>query len=170
VVRREEQADLLRGLGARHVCNSTAPDYAQQLAHALDRTGARIAFDAIGGGETAAMLLAAMESAAAARMTSFDPYGSAEMKRVYLYGRLDPSDTRIPRGAYGLQWSIEGWAMPPVLERAGEARRAELMARIAHGLDGTFASDFHAEIGLAQMLDPRVLQHVARHETAGSTS
>ena len=167
VVRHEEQVELLRAIGARHVFNSNAPDYEKQLQRALAQTGARVAFDAVGGGDTASTLLSVMEAAAAARMGTFDPYGSSEMKRVYIYGRLDASDTRIPRGVYGLRWSVEGWAMPPVLERAGEARKAELMSRISDGLDGTFASSFHAEISLAQMLDPQILREIARHATGG---
>jgi hypothetical protein len=87
------------------------------------------------------------------------------MKRVYIYGRLDGSATRIPRGAYGLRWSVEGWAMPQVLERAGEARKAELMSRISQGLDATFASSFGAEISLSQMLDAPVLREIALHRT-----
>lgn len=167
IVRSEQQVEMLRAMGAQHVCNSSSPYYGHQLAAALAATGARVAFDAIGGGTQASVLLAAMEKAAVADMGNHAPYGSAEMKRVYLYGRLDPSDTVIPRGAYGMCWSVEGWAMPPVLDRAGSARKAELMQRIAVNLDSTFATVFGHEITLTQILEPDVMRAYCRHATGG---
>ena len=53
IVRKSEQEDLLRGLGATHVCNSTSPTFTDDLTAALIDTGATIAFDAIGGGKVA---------------------------------------------------------------------------------------------------------------------
>lgn len=167
IVRRKEQAELLTALGAEHVCDISAPDFSERLAHALAVTGARVAFDAIGGGETASILLEAMEAAAAGRMNGFGAYGSSEMKRVYLYGRLDRQPTIIPPGSYGMRWSIEGWAMPPVLDRAGEHRRAALLKRIAEGLDTTFGCSFGGEVTLSQMLEPSVVQNLARQRTGG---
>ncbi|MEW9856547.1 zinc-binding dehydrogenase [Novosphingobium sp. M1R2S20] len=167
IVRRPEQVDLLRALGADHVCDSSASDFRAQLARALAETGARVAFDAIGGGDMASTLLEAMEEAAVGQMADFNAYGSPDMKRVYLYGRLDSGVTVIPRGPYGLLWSLEGWSMPPILERAGEGRTADLRRRIAEGLSTTFTTAFGSEITLPQMLDPAVVQRFARHETAG---
>ena len=133
----------------------------------MPRPGARVAFDAIGGGDTASGLVAAMESAAVSRAGNGNAYGSSEKKSVYFYGRLDPSETVIPRAAYGMRWSIEGWAMPPILGQAGEARRGELMQRIAARLDSTFACHFGVEIPLAQMLDPATMQAYSRQTTGG---
>src|ERR1700688_1298120 len=49
IVRKQEQEDLLKKLGARHICNSSSPAFMQDLTKALTETGATIAFDAIGG-------------------------------------------------------------------------------------------------------------------------
>lgn len=152
VVRRREQVELLRSIGATHVCNSSVPTFAEDLAQAVSETGATMAFDAIGGGAMASALLAAMEKAAAGRMPSFSPYGSAEMKRVYLYGHLDPSATILPRAGYGMLWSVEGWAMPPILERAGRERTLELTQRVARNLKTTFASGYGMRLSLAEAL------------------
>jgi len=54
VVRSEEQAKLLRSLGARYVCNSSEPSFVPDLTEAFAATGATIAFDAIGGGRSPA--------------------------------------------------------------------------------------------------------------------
>src|SRR6202012_4377534 len=63
IVRSGEQAELLRKLGARHVVDSTAPDFMDSLTNALTETGATIAFDAIGGGRLSGQILTAMEAA-----------------------------------------------------------------------------------------------------------
>src|SRR4029077_7442789 len=51
IVRSQEQADLLRTLGAKHVVDSSSPGFMEDLTEALADTGATIAFDAIGGGK-----------------------------------------------------------------------------------------------------------------------
>ena len=53
IVRSKEQADILRKIGAKHVVDSTAPSFMDDLTNALVETGATIAFDAIGGGKLA---------------------------------------------------------------------------------------------------------------------
>src|SRR3954462_14814398 len=57
IVRNAEQADILRKLGARHVVDSTAPSFMDDLTNALVETGATLAFDAIGGGRLAGQIL-----------------------------------------------------------------------------------------------------------------
>lgn len=56
IVRKPEQAALLRSLGAQHVCDSSAPTFMAELTDALAATGATIAFDATGGGTLAARI------------------------------------------------------------------------------------------------------------------
>jgi len=50
IVRSSEQAKLLKGIGAKHVVDSSAASFTDDLTQALVETGATIAFDAIGGG------------------------------------------------------------------------------------------------------------------------
>jgi len=57
IVRSQQQADLLKAQGARHVCDSSAPSFMQDLTEALAATGATLAFDAIGGGKLAGQIL-----------------------------------------------------------------------------------------------------------------
>lgn len=165
VVRREEHVDLLRSLGAEHVCNSSAPTFREDLAGAIAATGATVAFDAIGGGSMASELLAAMEAAAAGRMPAYSPYGSKEAKRVYIYGLLDPGPTILPRQGYGMFWSVEGWAMPPILERAGPDRAMEITQRIVDNITTTFASCYGHEISLAEALQRDAMLGYCRKAT-----
>lgn len=165
VVRRAEQVELLRSLGAEHVVNSSEPDFREALAEAAAATGATVAFDAIGGGTMASELLAAMEAAAAKRLPAYSPYGSSEMKRVYVYGLLDKSPTVLPRDGYGLFWAVEGWAMPRILEQAGPARAAELTQRIVDNLTTAFASHYGHEISLAEALQRETMLGYCRQAT-----
>ena len=61
IVRSAEQAKLLRGIGAKHVVDSTSANFTEELTQALVETGATIAFDAIGGGKLASQILTAMQ-------------------------------------------------------------------------------------------------------------
>src|SRR3979411_2152643 len=45
IVRSPEQADILRKIGAKHICDSTAPDFMNDLTNALVETGAPLAYD-----------------------------------------------------------------------------------------------------------------------------
>ena len=118
IVRRAEQAQMLRDLGAVHVVDSSEPDFAGRLTDAIRETGATLAFDAIGGGSLAGDILTAMERAQPP-LTSYTPYGTTVFKQVYIYGSLDFSPTVIDR-KFGL--SLERGRIPPD-QRAGAPGR-----------------------------------------------
>ncbi|CAN7611656.1 zinc-binding dehydrogenase [Phenylobacterium sp. LjRoot225] len=164
IVRKPEQAELLRSLGARHVCCSSAPGFFEDLVQALGETRATLAFDAIGGGRTAGQILAAMEAVAAAKMTEYSVYGSGQPKQVYIYGALDPSPTELVRN-FGLTWGVGGWLMPPVLLRIGPQAAERLRARVLAGLKTVFASRYTREISLAEMLQRETLLAISRKAT-----
>jgi NADPH:quinone reductase-like Zn-dependent oxidoreductase len=52
VVRRKEQIELLRSLGAKHVLNSSSDAFADELKATCERLGATVAFEAIAGDMT----------------------------------------------------------------------------------------------------------------------
>ena len=87
IVRKPEQAEILRGIGAKHVVDSSDEEFRSRLVDALAETGATLAFDATGGGKLASQILAAMESALS-RGAAFSRYGSDTHKQVYIYGCL----------------------------------------------------------------------------------
>src|SRR3954453_11562704 len=82
IVRSKEQADILHRIGAKHVVDSTAPTFMDDLTNALVDTGATLAFDAVGGGKLAGQILAAMETAASKTAKEYSPYGSNVYKQV----------------------------------------------------------------------------------------
>ena len=162
IVRREEQVEMLRAIGGENIVNSSDADFRDQLRAAVTRTGARIAFDAIGGGTMVAELLMAMEDVALARMTEYSPYGSHEAKQVYIYGHLDPSPTMLAHEDYGLLWDVRNWYMPATMGRVGPERAAEIQTRAIQGITSTFVSHFSHEISLTQALDPETMRDYSR--------
>ncbi len=152
IVRREEQAQVLRDLGAKHVCDSSAETFRSDLARALAQSGATLAFDAIGGGRLASDILAAMEVAASQNADTYSRYGSTVHKQVYIYGGLDRGPTELRR-AYGMAWGIGGWLLPIFLDRVGPEVGARMRQRVANELHTTFASSYAREISLFEALD-----------------
>jgi NADPH-dependent curcumin reductase CurA len=165
IVRSEEQAELLRGIGATHVLDSRAGDFRACLAEAVAETDATIAFDAIGGGDLGSTIIQAMEQAASRNVTEYSRYGSSVFKQLYVYGALDPAPTTLNRMAFGFQWGVSGWLVTSFLQRAGAEVGARLRKRIVDELTTTFASRYTATIGLAEALRPEVLRAYERKAT-----
>ena len=151
IVRRDEQAQLLQGLGAKFVCNSSSESFESDLTDALAETGATIAFDATGGGRLASDILRCMEAALTRSATEFVGYGSETHKQVYLYGSLDRSPTTLVR-AYGMAWSVGGWLLTPFLRNAGPETGQKLRQRVADEIKTTFASHYTQEVSLKEAL------------------
>jgi NADPH:quinone reductase-like Zn-dependent oxidoreductase len=164
IVRSREQAHILTDIGATHVVDSTSETFLDDLTKALVATGATLAFDAIGGGKLAGQILGAMEVAINQRATVYSRYGSSVHKQVYIYGGLDTSPTVLAR-SYGMAWGLGGWLLTPVLMKIGPAEGQKLRQRVADELKTTFASHYTAEIGLAEVLDPKVAAAYNRRAT-----
>jgi NADPH:quinone reductase-like Zn-dependent oxidoreductase len=165
VVRKQEQVELLRMLGARYICNSSLPSFRQDLIAAIRETGAMVAFDAVGGGTLASELLSAMETVAAERLPQYSLYGSHERKHVYQYGMLDRAPTQLMHEGYGLVWGVSSWAMPSILERVGPKRAAALRQRVVSQLKTTFASRYVRKISLPEVLTRDAMLGYARQAT-----
>jgi NADPH:quinone reductase len=151
IVRKPEQAALLREQGATHVCVTTSPDFMAELTDALAETGATIAFDAIGGGKLAGQILTCMEAAINRSAKEYSRYGSAVHKQVYLYGMLDPAPTEFNR-SFGMAWGMGGWLLFPFLQKIGSADAQKLRERVAAELKTTFASHYSRTVSLAEAL------------------
>jgi len=151
IVRKAEQADVLRRAGATYVCNTSSPTFMDELTDALAATGATVAFDAIGGGTLAGQILTAMETAANRSAKEYSRYGSAVHKQVYIYGGLDRSPTQFNR-TFGMAWGIGGWLLTPFLQKIGFEAAQQLRERVAAEIKTTFASSYTKEVSLAEVL------------------
>jgi NADPH:quinone reductase-like Zn-dependent oxidoreductase len=157
IVRSQEQAEILRKIGAKHVVDSTAPTFMDDLTNGLIETGATIAFDAIGGGKLAGQILTCMEIAVNKTAKVYSRYGSSVHKQVYIYGGLDTRPTELNR-AFGMAWGIGGWLLFPFLMKIGQAEGARLRQRVVDELKTTFASHYTQVVSLQQALQ---LEHIA---------
>ncbi|MGJ4931920.1 zinc-binding dehydrogenase [Bradyrhizobium sp. HKCCYLS2038] len=165
IVRSAAQAELLRGIGAKYVVDSTSPDFMDELTAALVETGATIAFDAIGGGKLAGQILTAMEAAInKSGKHPYSRYGSAVHKQVYIYGGLDTRPTEITR-SFGMTWGVGGWLLFPFLMKIGRADGERLRQRVVDELKTTFASHYTKVISLVETLDPANLAAYAKRAT-----
>ena len=151
IVRSKEQAGILREIGAKHVVDSTAPSFMDDLTKALAETGATIAFDAIGGGKLAGQILTAMEAAINKTAKAYSRYGSSVHKQVYVYGSLDPRPTELTRG-FGMAWGVGGWLLTPFLQKIGPADGQKLRQRVVAELKTTFASHYTKVVSLQEAL------------------
>ena len=164
IVRDQFQVDLLRALGATHVCNSRSPTFMQELIDSLVATGATLAFDAIGAGDLASRILTGMETALNRNSTQYSRYGSPIHKQVYIYGALGQGLLEINRNI-GLAWSVSGWLVTPYLQKIGSAATDRLKRRIAAELKTTFASHYAHDISLAEALDLPTLASYSKRAT-----
>jgi NADPH:quinone reductase-like Zn-dependent oxidoreductase len=133
-VRRPEQAELLRSLGADHVLDSSTPDFERELSAKAQDLGATIAFDAIAG-ESPNQLLEAMPP----------------LSKVLVYGVLAGS-REIPMDVgpvLSKASGIEGFYLIHWMENVGPLQLL-LAARKAQKLfaDGTFKTQIARRVSL----------------------
>ncbi len=164
IVRKKEQEDLLRGIGAKYVCNATSPTFMEDLTEALVATGATLAFDAIGGGKLAGQILTCMEAALNKTATEYSRYGSATHKQVYIYGGLDRGPTEFTRG-FGMTWGMGGWLLFPFLQKIGPEGAQKLKERVAKELKTTFASRYTKEVSMVEALRLDEIAVYSKHAT-----
>jgi NADPH:quinone reductase-like Zn-dependent oxidoreductase len=164
IIRHPEQEEILRAIGASHVCNSAAPNFVEDLTRALVETGATLAFDAIGGGKLAGQILTGMEAAANMKAKTYSRYGSTVHKQVYIYGGLDTRPTELNR-SFGMAWGIGGWLLFPFLQKIGPAEAQKLRQRVAAEITTTFASRYTQVVSLPEALQLEAIAAYAKRAT-----
>ena len=167
IVRKAEQVEVLKNLGAEYICNTSEPTFMQDLVAALVATGATIGFDATGGGNEGKLpgqILAAMEVAANKAATEYSVYGSDTYKQGYIYGGLDQTPTVLNR-SFGMQWGLGGWLLMPMIGRIGMEKFQQMRQRVASEINTTFASHYTQEISFEEMLQPEILKSYTKQVT-----
>jgi NADPH2:quinone reductase len=164
IVRKPEQVEILKSLGAKYIVNSGSEDFYADLTEALVATGATLAFDATGGGKLAGQILTCMEAAAVRSMSEYNRYGSDVFKQVYIYGGLDRSPTTLSRN-FGFSWGLGGWLLSPFLQKVGMEKVMALRARVADEIHTTFASHYTSEVSLPGVLSVEAMAVYGKQAT-----
>ena len=151
VVRRQEQVDILKAIGAEYVVNSSADSFTKDLVAAMEASGATICFDALGGGTLGFEIVKAMETAAMRKGGPGSNYGSSTFKKLYIYGGLnagEPLTLRPHAGMGGFSWSVAGF----LLGSGAATITDEDKQRVAKEINSTFATRYSRRISLEEML------------------
>ncbi|NNU15693.1 zinc-binding dehydrogenase [Parvularcula sp. ZS-1/3] len=156
IVRKPEQRAILKDLGADYALNSEDGNFMADLVEACAETGAIIGFDAVGGGDLSGRIITAMEAAQSRKLTEYSRYGTSVHKQMYVYGRLDLGEVRVPPSV-GMAWGVGGFLLTNFLATISPEERMGMAMRIATEIKTTFASDYTGEISLDDVLKPDVM-------------
>ena len=149
VVRRAEQAELLRKMGAEHVLNASAPDFDAALKDLCHKLGATIGFDAVAGEMSA-------------RVLRSQPRGS----RLMVYGALSLGASQVDPASLIFQGKrLEGFWLTAWLRRKNLVSRFRVSRQVQRLLAGDLKTEIRARIPLEDAA--RGLEQYASNMTAG---
>jgi NADPH:quinone reductase-like Zn-dependent oxidoreductase len=139
VVRRDDQVELLRSLGAAHVLNSSNEQFPAQLMVLCKQLGATIGFEAIAGEMTGTVLNAMLD-------------GST----VYVYGALseEPCGKIDPVQLIFHNKSVQGFYLGTWMRRRGTLGILRTASRVQRMfVDGRIKSVIQRRVGLDEAID-----------------
>jgi NADPH2:quinone reductase len=149
VVCRTEQVELLRGLGAEYVVNSSEFEFDKRLRELCHQLGASIGFDAVAGEMSAIMLRA-------------QPQGS----RLLVYGGLSLQASQAdPASLIFERKRLEGFWLTAWLRSRTLLEQLRLARQIQELLPSDLKTEFQAKVPLQEV--GRALQQYAANMTAG---
>lgn len=149
VVRRPEQVELLRGLGAEHVLDSNEPGFDERLRELCRRLGATIGFDAVAG-------------RLSERIAAAQPPGS----RLLVYGALSLLPSRLdPESLIFENKRVEGFWLTTWLRGKGAAGRIRIALKVQDLLAADLRTEIQARLPLEEV--SRGVELYASHMTSG---
>jgi NADPH2:quinone reductase len=149
VVRREDQAAMLRSMGAAHILNSTDPDFDQRLEEICHRLDIHLALDAVAGDMTGRLLTAL-------------PRHST----VLVIGWLSQADSTVDgrRFIYDDK-RVEGFFVPNWLEKKHVLQVVFLGKKVTGLITTELRTDIRRAVTLEEV--PQALQEYDRAMTGG---
>jgi NADPH2:quinone reductase len=149
VVRRDEQAELLRGMGSEHVVNSNEEGFGDQLRELCRKLGATIGFDAVAG-EMSAIVLRSQ------------PPGA----RLLVYGGLSLAASQADPASLVFEGKrLEGFWLSSWLRSKNLISQLRIGSQVQKLLGSDLRTDFQAKFRLQDAT--QALQQYASHMTAG---
>ena len=149
VVRRAEQVELLQGMGAEYVLNSSDADFDSKLRELCQQLKASIGFDSVAGDTTLRVLRA-------------QPRGS----RMLVYGALALAPCQVDPGSLIFEGKrVEGFWISGWMRNKGLLSKFRIAQQVQKLLAGELKTEFQARFPLEQVA--RALQQYAANMTAG---
>jgi NADPH:quinone reductase-like Zn-dependent oxidoreductase len=149
IVRREDQSELLRGLGAEHILNSSDPDFDVQLRERAHRLGVRLAYDAVAGEMTGRLLEA------------LPRHG-----RVVVYGAIAAEPSRLnPGNLIFRDQRVEGFWLAGWAAHRNPLQLLRLSLLVQPLLGSDLQTTVQARVPLAQA--PAAIEQYAANMTQG---
>ena len=149
IVRRKEQSDLLRSLGAEHVLVSTEADFDQQLKELAQRLNATLFLEAISGAFTQ-------------RLIDASPKGSL----ILLYSNLSQSPAQInPNSLWYFDRRVEGFILSTWAPKQGMLKILRLTRQVQKLAHTDLTTTFQKRIPFTSVQDG--LEHYQKNMTAG---
>jgi NADPH:quinone reductase-like Zn-dependent oxidoreductase len=149
VVRRKEQVELLRGMGAEHVLNSSEPGFDAALRELCQKLGATFGIDAVAG-------------ELSARIIQAQPKGS----RLVIYGALSSSPCQVdPRSLIFEGKRVEGFWLTGWLRQRSLVGQLRVTREVQTLLAGDLKTEFQARFPLEKAEE--ALRQYATNMTAG---
>ncbi|WP_218689645.1 zinc-binding dehydrogenase [Psychrobacter sp. BF1] len=164
IVRKDEQEQLLRDMGAKYVVNSSSDTFIADLTAAITKTGTTISFDPIGGGQLSSDILNCMEAAITADAEEYSVYGSTTFKQAYIYGALNRGPITLNRN-FGFAWGVNGFLLFNALGKLGAETVKSMRKRVAEEITTTFASSYTHEVTLQQALHLQSIKAYGKQAT-----
>ena len=149
VVRRTEQVELLRSMGAEHVLNSSEAEFDAKLRELCQQLKASFGLDAVAGEMTARVLRA-------------QPKGS----RMLVYGALSLAPSQVDPGSLIFEGKrVEGFWLSGWLRHRNMLTRLRVARHVQELLATELKTEFQARFPLEEAA--RALQQYAANMTAG---
>jgi len=150
VVRRQEQVDDLKSLGATYVLNSSSESYETELRALTEQLHTTIAFDAIGGSATGVLFKA------------LKPKGT-----LYVYGALsgEPSSGLSAESLIFHQKKVEGAWLTPWLASKGTFAIVSIFSQVGLLLGSNLKTDIQKSFNLDHLNE--AVEHYARNMSGG---
>jgi NADPH:quinone reductase-like Zn-dependent oxidoreductase len=149
IVRRPEQAELMKSIGADVVVDSSSSRFERDLLVACKKNQATFAFDAVAGDLTG-------------KLAGCMPRGS----RIMVYGGLSEKPIELNPGVLiFMGQQIEGFWLSPYLDRQGPAKIREMSQTVQSMLTGEMASQVRLRLPVQEA--QKAVQEYARQMTGG---
>lgn len=137
-VRRDDQIDMLKKAGARHVLNHTTPDFERRLSEVFKEEQPRVFLDAQTGPVATAIF-----------------HHMGKRARWIVYGRLDDSDTviREPGQLIFQGKKVEGFWLTEWMRQSQERREAAILETQKRFATEKWKTDVTAVVSLAEAVE-----------------